>query len=241
MSYQLQYWPLKAKNVATALALEIAGEKWESAGGPGAIGDKDLVANWGKMKPDTVWQFLPNLKTPNGKTVGSELAMLQLLAEKHPQLKGADEDSYWASQELLHQSEELYQKLTSNCPTAFAKDKDPEKFKAFWTGADPNTHSASQGLLVYLDQFEKFMTKCGKGSDKYTDSGVTIGELKLYATLYKVRLIQEGIPFKANVAAFMKRLDGNAQVREVIDNKLKDCIQYFIAPEGHQFNGGYNA
>lgn len=226
----LTYWPIKAKNIASALALEQAGMEWELGAGPGSKGTGNLWAEWLEMKPNTVWGYLPNLEVPGGRTIGNELAILQYIARKNPAMGGESDVDFNASQELLHQAEELYQKLTKCVPTILAKDKSPEEYNKFWTGSDPNTHSNAQGLLVYLAQFESYMEKCGAGSDKYTTTGMTIGEIKLYATLAIVQLVDATVPFPPKVSAFMARFNADAKVKVVMDEKVSSCKQYFIQP-----------
>jgi len=224
--YVLTYWPIKAKNIASALALEIVGADWEPGPGPGSKGTGDLWAEWLEIKPTTPWGFLPNLATPDGRTLGSELAILQYLGRKFPALAGESDEDFCKSQELIHQSEELYQKLSKVVPTIMATDKSPEEFKTFWDGNDPNTHSSAQGLRVYLEQFNKYL---GSG-DKCTTSGFTLGEIKLYSVLVLLDLIEPKFPFPENVANFMKRCNADARVRKVMDVTLKDTSQYFITP-----------
>merc|ERR1719265_774846 len=120
------------------------------------------------MKPETVWGFIPNLELPGGKKIGCELAILQYIARKAgPALAGAGEDDKLMSQELLHQSEELYQKMAAKMPTIMAPDKDPKAFKEWWgnAGQGPavkrgsihgDSHSANQPLPIYLAQLESF-------------------------------------------------------------------------------------
>jgi len=230
MAYILTYWPIKAKNIAASLALEVSGATWELGPGPGSKGTGDLWNEWLEMKPNTPWGFLPNLKTPEGKTLGSELAILQCLGRKFPALAGESDEDFVISQELIHQTEELYQKMSKLCPTMMAPDKSPDAFKTFWEGADATTHSNQQGLQVYLDQFDKYATLCANGNDKYTTSGFTLGELKLYATLVLLDLVEPGFKFPPNVAAFMSRCNSDPRIRKVMDVTLKDTKQYFIAP-----------
>merc|ERR1712013_413172 len=109
---------------------------------------------------------------------------------------------------------ELYQKMSKFVPTAMAKDKSPEDYKEFWTGNDPNTHSKLQGLLVYLSQFSSYMVTCGAGADKFTSTGTTIGEIKLFATL--TLLVDPEVALPSNLVAFMERFNGNAKVRTVL-------------------------
>jgi hypothetical protein len=229
MSYELLYWPIKAKNIAPALALTFTGSDWKSGAGPGSKGTGDLWAEWLDIKPTTTWGYLPNLVVPGGKTIGNELAILQFIARKNPAFGGESDADFHTSQELLHQSEELYQKLAKWVPTIMAADKSPEDFKAFWRGNDARMHSSSYGLLVYLAQFETFMATCGVGNDRYTAFGTTIGEIKLFATLYLVTLIDPQLQLPGNVAAFVSRFNEEKAVVATLD-KLKDTAQYFIAP-----------
>eukprot|EP00930_Biecheleria_cincta_P056712 TRINITY_DN42787_c0_g1_i1.p1 TRINITY_DN42787_c0_g1~~TRINITY_DN42787_c0_g1_i1.p1 ORF type:complete len:252 (+),score=54.68 TRINITY_DN42787_c0_g1_i1:70-825(+) len=228
---KLCYWPILAKNIAPALAMEIGGYDWEEAPGPGSKGTGDLWAEWLEMKPSTVWGFLPNLTLQGGKTIGSELAILQFLARKAPALAGSNDEEFRISQELMHQSEEIYQKMTAKVPTAMAKDKSADEFKKFWEGSDKLSHSNAQGLLVYLDQLEDFYKKCGGSGAKFTSTGTTVGEIKLFATLYLCTLIQPDVLAKhSNVNAFVKNFLANPKAKVVMDEKMKGKIQYFIAP-----------
>lgn len=228
MSYVLTYWPIKAKQIATALALEVSGATWEVGAGPGSKGTGDLWAEWLEMKPNTPWGYLPNVKTPEGRTLGTEFTILQFLGRKFPALAGETDDDFHISQELMHQSEELYQKYAKLIPTIMAKDKSPEEFKQFWEGDNAATHSNAQGLKVYIAQFDKYLA--GKGGDKATSSGWTLGELKLYATLVIIQLMQSDYPFPESVGKFMARMNGDARVRRVMDEVLKPTSQYFIMP-----------
>merc|ERR1712176_1178840 len=210
-----------------ALALEFAGVEWEVGAGPGSKGTGNLWAEWLEMKPNAVWGYLPNLEVPGvDKKIGTELAILNYLGRKYPSLGGETDEDFIISQNLMHQSDELYMKLTKNCPTIMAKDKPADEFKKFWDGDDANTHSNAQGLKVYLSQFEAYM----KGDDKFTSSGTTVGEIKLFATLYLVTLIDPKISFGAKVAAFMKKFNEDPKVTSVLGDKYKDAAQYFIAP-----------
>lgn len=226
--HQLTYWPIKAKNLASGIALELGGFEWEVGAGPGSKGTGDLWAEWLEMKPNTVWLYLPNMTVPGGRTIGSELAIMQYIGRKNPKMAGQSDDDFNASQELLHQAEELYQKLAKNMPTIMAKEKDPGDF---WTNADKNTHSAGQGLPVYLEQFEKYMDTCGAGKDKYTATGTTVGECKLFATLHCVKLCDPATPFGSNLTAFYNRFNDDAKVKSVLNDKYGQTAQYFLSVE----------
>jgi hypothetical protein len=231
---QLVYWPVFAKGAAPALALEMGKFDWELGAGPGSKGTGDLLAEWAEMKPETTWGFLPNLKI-GGTSVGSELAILQFLAKSRRSLAGFSQEEWFVSQELLHQAEELYQKLLAKLPTIMATDKSPDEYEKFMSGSDKTTHSSAQGLLVYLQQFEDFYTNRGGKDGKFTRSGITIGEIKLWATLQAVLFVKSDVLSSyPNLSAFMKRLSETPQGKGLLEGTLKNMstpfVQFFQAP-----------
>lgn len=218
----LQYWPLWAKGLAPGVALEVSGADWELAPAPGSKGTGNLWNEWLEMKPTTPWGFLPNLILPSGKKIGSELAILQYLARHYETLRGANEDDELTSQELLHQGEELYQKITKNVPTAM-ESVPAAQFNEFWNGSDKATHSKKQGLVVYLQQFEDFFGKCGGSGGKYTSTGTTIGEIKVFATMQILIKLQADIlePYP-KLKEFVDTLMKDSRVAGVVNQKAKN-------------------
>eukprot|EP00932_Pfiesteria_piscicida_P002229 SRR837773.12165.p1 GENE.SRR837773.12165~~SRR837773.12165.p1 ORF type:complete len:258 (+),score=119.58 SRR837773.12165:58-774(+) len=231
---RLTYWPIVAKNIAPAIALEVGGFDWEMGPGPGSKGTGNLWGEWLEMKPNTVWAFLPNLEVPGARPLGSELAILQYLARKNAALAGATDEEFQVSQELLHQAEELYQKITEKVPTSMDKTKSPENFKAFMEGADKTTHSNAQGLQVYLDQFEEFYGKVGGKDGKFTSAGTTIGEIKLFSVLALLPPIQADVFARhPNLQAFMAQFGAREPAKAVMECRARNMtplVQYFIAP-----------
>lgn len=236
--FTLTYWPLFGKGAAPVIALQVGGFQWQLGAAPGSKGSGDLWAEWLEMKPYTPWGFLPNLDIGQGETVGSELAILQFLAKRGgAPLQGATDAEFRISQELLHQSEELYQKLTQKCPTIMAPDKSVADFEQLWLGVDRESHSSQQGIPVYLTQFEEFYAKVGGREGLFTSSGVTIGEIKLYATLALLLLIDNGILQNyPGLLEFYMRWENDPRVRvgetTILDVALQEWgwQQYFIAP-----------
>merc|ERR1712232_1113081 len=202
----------------------------------GSKGTGNLWAEWLEMKPNSPWGFLPTLSVPGAKTVGSELAILQFLGRKvGPSLGGANDDEFQISQELLHQAEELYQKITAKVPTIMAPDKSPDEYNKFMESADKTTHSSQQGLLVYLAQFEEYYVKSGGKDGKFTSSGTTVGEIKLFATLQiLLKLKADLLASYPKLSSFVKALEGNEKVKSVVDGRAKNINgqfgQYFICP-----------
>jgi len=234
----LVYWPIFAKNIAPALALELGEFNWEMGPGPGSKGTGNLWAEWLEMKPEQVWAYLPNMVLPDGKRIGSELAILQYLARRQPALAGADDNEFLVSQELLHQAEELHGKFSQKMPTIMAQDKSPEDYKSFMEGADKTTHSSNQGLQVYLAQFEEFFTKVGGAGGKFTKSGNTIGEIKFYAVLKCLLLVKsDALSAYPSLSAFITQFESNPKVLNIVEgregngrNMSGQPTQYFIAP-----------
>jgi hypothetical protein len=236
--FTLTYWPLFGKGAAPVIALQVGGFQWQLGAAPGSKGSGDLWAEWLEMKPYTPWGFLPNLDIGQGELIGSEFAILQFLAKRGgAPLQGATDAEFRISQELLHQSEELYQKLSQKCPTIMAPDKSVADFEALWLGVDRESHSSQQGIPVYLTQFEEFYAKVGGRDGLFTSSGVTIGEIKLYATLAVLLLIDNGILQNyPGLLEFYMRWENDPRVRvgetTILDVALQEWgwQQYFIAP-----------
>jgi len=235
---RLTYWPIAAKNLAPSIALELADMDWEYAPGPGSKGTGNLWGEWLEMKQGTIWGFLPNLEIPGAMTIGSELAILQFIARKAGvTLAGSDDSEFGISQELLHQAEELYQKMCQKIPTIMAQDKSPEEYQKFMDGNDRNCHSNAQGLQVYLSQLEDFYAKTGGSAGKFTTSGTTIGEIKLFATLLLLVMIKADVLASyPNLSTFMATMGGNDKVAAVVAGNLparnltEPPTQYFISP-----------
>merc|ERR1712013_980393 len=100
------------------------------------------------------------------------------------------------------------------------KTKDPSEFMKFWEGADRNTHCAKQGLRVYLNQLEAFYIKCGRGDGKFTSSGITVGECKLFATLKCLTMVDANVLMGCPcLSTFMGRFGALSQVRAVVEGR----------------------
>jgi len=216
----LQYWDLLAKGYAPAIALNVAGAEWELES-PG-FGD------WGSLKWRTTWGFMPNMKLEDGSAVGSELAILQYLARKYPQLAGETDADFVNSQNLLGQAEELWSKLAAHSASPMAADKSVEAFDAWVAGNAKDTHSAKQGLQVYLWQFEDYYGKNGGSDGKFTTSGLSIGEIKLFSVLAALLSVVPGALDKyTNVKAFYTRVGADPRVAAVAQGKAANMSKPF--------------
>merc|ERR1712228_534610 len=106
------------------------------------------------------------------------------------------------SQQLMQEGEDIYKTL-GKIKQGLKTDAEVEDF---WSKDDPSTGNQNFGIKVYLGLLEKFYTKCGVGEGKFTKSGITVGECKLFAMLHACKMIKGGaLDGYAGVKAFYDR------------------------------------
>lgn len=176
---KLTYFKLWAKGPSIALALQHSGMDWEGA----------FPEDWKTMKAATPFLELPVLEVPELGAIGHELAILNYIGQTSPKMAGADTKEFVVSQQLLQQAEDIYQKLTKLKVGMITGDE----AEAFWTDENDQTHNRNFGVRVFLRLLEAFHAKCGVEGGKFTSSGTTVGECKLFATLHTLKLIKDDI------------------------------------------------
>lgn len=221
------YFPLWAKGPAPALALNFSGMEWE---GPGDDFD------WKTLKPKVPWRELPVLEVPDVGFVGHELAILNFIASQCPAMAGANVKEQVISSQLMAEAEDIYQKLVKVQPTILAKeDKIPrEELAKVWTDTEQATHNRNYGVPVYFTLLEDYYKACAAGDGKFTSSGTTVGECKLFASLHTCKMIQDNIIDSfPGLKAFYTRFENLEKTKEILTTggKMgKPFKQYFIAP-----------
>ena len=100
-------------------------------------------------------------------------------------MAGATPADFNASQQLFFIGEDIYNKLQKACdkPTGKSAMSEEEKSK-FWNTNNQGDHNSTFGIKVYLMHLEKFHATCGSRKGKYTATGTTVGECKLFASLH---------------------------------------------------------
>jgi len=214
--------------------------------------DYDFVRcgkNWKELKPTTSWRCLPILKgLPSDATasfgvgkgddpdLGQEMAILHYIASVAPtrKLKGANLSEELVSQQLYGEGEDVYQAL------ARIKNKlvTHEQALQFWDASQQNnaSHNRQFGIYVFLDLLEKFCQNCGLAKEgKFTSSGCTVGECKLWASLYVVCLIRPEILDVAKypgLSAFYKRFEQEPATQTILSGTKSGgkLGQYFVYP-----------
>merc|ERR1712107_130727 len=96
-------------------------------------------------------------------------------------------------QQLLQESEDIYQKLVKKHPTVMQKEKDSkEDLETLWTDTDRSKHSGSSGVKVHLGNLETMLGKSGF-KNKFTAVGFSVGELKLWSMLHQMKHVEGDI------------------------------------------------
>jgi hypothetical protein len=174
------YFQLWAKGPSIALALEHSGIDW--------VGE--FPGDWkGTMKAETPFLELPVLEIPGIGTIGHETAILNYIGKRSRKMEGETMKDYLISQQIMQESEDIYTKLTLIKREVFSS----EEASAFWDKEDPTSHNRDFGLKVFLSLLDKFYTKCNAGDGKFTQSGITVGECKLFTTLHICKLMKDDI------------------------------------------------
>lgn len=222
----LTYFPLWAKGPASALALSHSGLSWSGV----------FPSDWGTLKPTTPWSKLPLLNcetTSSPLTISHELAILNTIGTVSPAMSGATNADWATSQQLMCEADDIYAKLTKYQPTTNVKDKcEPEELEKLWTPTpDLAVHNREQGLHCNLALIDRFGGATTNG--KYTDSGTSVGECKLFATLHALVLIDDGVlKSYPKLGAFYERFGEQQATREVLEtgaNMPGKFNQYFVA------------
>mmetsp|Transcript_97036 Transcript_97036/g.230917 ORF Transcript_97036/g.230917 Transcript_97036/m.230917 type:complete len:265 (+) Transcript_97036:35-829(+) len=217
------YFPLWAKGPAAALALQHSGLDWEGA----------FPEDWKTLKGTTPFLELPVLETEDAGTIGHELAILQYIATKSQKMGGAGVREMAISSQLMCEAEDIYQKL--------AKIKQGlitgEEAAGFWTDENDQIHNRNFGLKVYLRLLEAFYSKCAKESGdgvkldalggRFTSSGVSVGECKLFSTLHALKLMKEDV------------LSGYPNLSNFYERFAKEEATQSVLKDGGQMPGAF--
>ncbi|CAL1130858.1 unnamed protein product [Cladocopium goreaui] len=208
------YFPLFAKGPACAFALEHSGIEWQGA----------FPGDWKSLKATTPFLHLPILETEDAGTIGHELAILNYIGQKSQKMGGAGAKEFAISQQLMCQAEDIYQKL-SKLKAGIITGAEAD---AFWNDVDEQSHNRNFGVKVYLQLLEAFYKSCGVEGGKFTTSGVTVGECKLFATFHILILIKEDIlKDYPGLSSFYTRFASEAATQSILKDggKMPDAFE----------------
>lgn len=236
---ELYYFALYAKGLGPALVAEFSGLPWK---GPGVLRNEwvgDDGVKWGgadglKASGESPFGQMPLLKTngPAGN-IGQTVAIIQYLARQAGAvLEGVDEREFAVSQMLIAEAEDVYAALQRNNPTKFAALSTPEQMAAGARKGDRAMYDKfwAEGFPAKLAKLEALATAPGG----FTSTGVTAGELLLFAYFYQMSLMRpaDWLSAAPKVSAWFAALLRNEKVQKVVTgaSAFGAMGQYFINP-----------
>ena len=163
-----------------------------------------------------------------------ELAILNTIGTVSSKLAGETSDCWARSQQIMCECDDVYAKLTKYQPTITVKKKcSSEELEQLWSKkVDLGAHNRNQGLHVNLSLMDRFGGPKAHRTGKFTESGVTVGECKLFSTLHALVMIDETVlQDYPGLSAFYGRFGDSKATRAVVEtgaNMPAAFKQYFI-------------
>ncbi|GMH67081.1 hypothetical protein TrST_g532 [Triparma strigata] len=135
--------------------------------------------------------------------------------------------------QLMHESDDVYAKLTKYQPTTNVPSKcSEEKLRNLW---DPETsfdvHNRDQGIHANLFLMNSFASKHGADTKTggLTSTGTTVGECKLFSTLHSLTMIEPRVLDNySKLGVFYEGFLERKETREVLEGG--QFHKYFIKP-----------
>jgi len=228
---ELVYFPIWAR-VSSLLALEHSGLPWKYT----------RPDDWKELKPQCTWGCLPILRglpaehqSPpgSGSELGHEAAILGYVALRGGErMAGTTVSESLISKQLMGEGEDIYQALVR----INAGYLSTEEALAFWDRGAQNAaaHNRKFGIFVILGLLEKFSQRCGLADQgKFTISGVSVGECKLWASLHALKQIDDGVfADLPGVGKFYERFGQEPGTQAIVsgDRTGGKIAQYFFKP-----------
>eukprot|EP00439_Symbiodinium_sp_Y106_P057305 s453_g8.t1 len=179
-----------------------------------AVGIGAFPDDWKTLKPTTPFLELPILETPAG-TIGHELAILNYIGQQSQRMAGHDLTEFAISQQLLSQAEDMYQKMIKLSLQLKTEQITGEEAAAFWTDEDEQTHNRRRPRGD--PQKGAFYKSSGGTGGKFTSSGITVGECKLFSTLHAMKLAKDDILADyAELSGFYDRFAAEAATQAIL-------------------------
>lgn len=195
-----------------------------------------LMDDWGALKPTTSFGELPLLTTPDLGDIAHELAILNYIGRK-TSLGGANDKEFCISGQLMQMAEDIFQKLVKVQPSFMDAKADVVAAGTtadFWANTKLTEHNSTQGCAAYLAYLEGFHATCGAGSGRYTTSGTTVGEIKLFATLHMLVMLKpDCLDACSAVKTFYETFGALPAAKAVLKNGSKfpgPFLPWFVVP-----------
>eukprot|EP01059_Diplonema_ambulator_P031085 TRINITY_DN55_c0_g1_i8.p1 TRINITY_DN55_c0_g1~~TRINITY_DN55_c0_g1_i8.p1 ORF type:complete len:215 (+),score=87.03 TRINITY_DN55_c0_g1_i8:63-707(+) len=205
------YFGVMAKGLGPALTLEIHGLDWKAT----TLGMED----WPPVKASGKCPFgqVPILETEEYGVIAQSTAIMQYVGRVKEGAAGANIAEGIINDQLMGLADDFFGGIHKAQPTMMIKDKPADATKAHWAEAVPK-------MLTYLEAFTK-------GKDAFTSSGITVGEISLWAVLHLMVLIEppclDAFP---NTKAFYTRILNLPATQKVINGEspVGKLVPFFI-------------
>lgn len=199
------YFGVKAAGLPATMCLEVAGLPYEA--------QKVAMEEWKDLKPTTPTGVLPIAEFADGTKL-PESGAIQRACAAAGGLLGTGKD-YMISEMLMGLTADFSKKVMGNVPTIMTVgDWTAEKTAKF-------NDEIKDDVLAFLKKYDQYLS-----GDKFTESGVTLGEIELFCKLVMFKnaipeVATGGLkPFfdrMAEVPGIKKTLAGESQFGELID------------------------
>merc|ERR1711907_40533 len=106
------------------------------------------------------------------------MAILNFLARRFPALAGLTDEDFAASQQLLCEAEDLFQKYLKLLHTVRGANEGAtdEQRETFWTTEALDVHvQRGAGFHSHMIRLEAFAVQCQGNAGRFTSSGKTVG------------------------------------------------------------------
>lgn len=164
---------------------------------------------WNDLKPTTPTGVLPYAEMPDGSVMSESGAIARVAAVA----AGIDEyQKYLGKSEMLvGLTSDLNKKCMDVCPTVMTKDSFDDAKKEAFTAAKP-------AILEFLAKFEGQLLPAG---DRFTESGLTFGEVNLFCVLscHATGALPEVAT--GGLKKFYDRMAAVEGIKKVLDGKSK--------------------
>lgn len=173
---------------------------------------------WSELKPKTPTGVLPFAEMPDGKLIAESGAIGRSIAGAAGLL--GEGNDFMISEMLVGMTADLNKKVFAICPTKFTVSGfDDQKKNAFIEG--------KPGVLDFLQKYVPFLLSTG---DRFTQSGLTFGEIDLFCKL--VCYAKGSIPevSTGGLEKFYKRMSEVPGIKKVLDgtSRFGHLAQYIV-------------
>eukprot|EP00746_Dinoflagellata_sp_MGD_P166586 gnl/MRDRNA2_/MRDRNA2_96582_c0_seq1.p1 gnl/MRDRNA2_/MRDRNA2_96582_c0~~gnl/MRDRNA2_/MRDRNA2_96582_c0_seq1.p1 ORF type:complete len:263 (-),score=45.12 gnl/MRDRNA2_/MRDRNA2_96582_c0_seq1:232-933(-) len=181
--------------------LEMSGRSYE--------GKAIQMEEWGELKPKTPAGQLPYADMPDGSVICESGAIGRTIAGASGFLGSGK--NFTRSEILCGIGADMHKQMMSIAPTMFTvKDFNYAKKRAFEEGKPK--------VMEYIVKLEKFLLPSG---DRFTDSGLTFGEVNLFCMLYCYANGAMPEVVQGGLKKFYDRMMAVPGIKKVIDGSSK--------------------